>query len=77
MKRTDLRVALRAMHYLLLEKLPFLKYGGLMDLLENFEVTTRREDRPGNAQLSSERFKDEVISVLGEKRENVATIFCD
>ena len=36
-----------------------------MDLLEHLSCTTSMDSRPGNAQLSSERVKDEMITILG------------
>lgn len=54
-----------SMHHALTESMAFVKYSGLMSLLEYLGVTTKKESRRGNASLSSERFKDELVKTLG------------
>lgn len=58
-------VSFKTMHHLLQEKVAFLKYDSMIQLLSHFNVTTNMKDRRGNANLMSERFKMEIIDILG------------
>lgn len=53
------------MYKILRDKAAFTKYQSLMDFLEYLGCTIKKELRPGNAQLTSEHLKDEIITILG------------
>ena len=64
-KEKDLLVAMKAMLYLLKEKLAFMKHPTLMALLEDLGCVSAAAERARNANLQSQRMQDEILRTLG------------
>lgn len=66
MKKKNLMYSMKSMYMILKEKLAFSKYDSVLQLLGECGVdVTSLDALPGNANLRSERIKDEIIQVLG------------
>ena len=65
-KKKNLMYSMKSMYMILKEKLAFSKYDSVLQLLGECGVdVTSLDALPGNANLRSERIKDEIIQVLG------------
>lgn len=60
-----LMVALKTMYHVIKDNNAFLKYESELDFLSSFNVTVGKANKPGNANLRSQRLKSEIIDVLG------------
>ena len=63
---SDLMVSLKTMYHVIHDdNAAFTKYESQLDFLADFNVTLTKANKPGNANLRSQRLKDEIIDVLG------------
>ena len=59
-------VSLKTMYHVIHDdNAAFTKYESQLDFLADFNVTLTKANKPGNANLRSQRLKDEIIDVLG------------
>lgn len=56
---------MRSIYFLMQENIAFAKYSTLLNFLVHLGVATSVPDLPGNANLGSERTKDEIIQAIG------------
>lgn len=64
-KDKELKVAMRAMFFLLTENIAFVKFGKLLDVFSEFGVTTPVANLPSNANMRGEVIKADIVAALG------------